>query len=175
MGVVLAFVGVAARCAGFLVDCCGTCTRPSGTYGCGVFCVLVGSAEQRGNGGCGMGKPLAGLGGVAALFTMGTGAAADVGDGGDAKTWTLTQRVGNPSFLSLPVSFSAFLLVPVNRAGVKTQMRAVGARCRAACNQLLHAGRRRAARAPASLRASAAAASCESGGIKSWRGSCWRG
>ena len=69
-----------------------------------------------------MGKPLAGLGGVAALFTMGTGAAADVGDGGEAKTWTLTQRVGNPSFLSLPVSFSAFLLVPLNREGVNTQL-----------------------------------------------------
>jgi len=122
-----------------------------------------------------MGKPLAGLGGVAALFTMGTGAAADVGDGGEAKTWTLTQRVGNPSFLSLPVSFSVFLLVPVNREGVKTQRTVVGDRCRAARNQLLHAGRRRVACAPASLRASAAAASCVRGGNGGSLGFRWRG
>jgi len=98
-----------------------------------------------------------------------------VGDGGDDKTWTLTQRVGNPSFLSLPLSFSASLLVPLNWAGVKTQSTAAGARCRAACNQLLHAGRRRVARAPTSVRASAAAASCVRGGSGGRRGSGWRG
>ena len=104
----MALVGVAARCAGFLVDCCGSCTRPSGTYGCGVFCVLLGSAEERGDVGCERGEPLERSGGGAALFKMGAAAAADVGDGADAKTWTVTQRVGNPSFLSLPVLFWPF-------------------------------------------------------------------
>jgi len=98
-----------------------------------------------------------------------------VGDGGDAKMWTLTQRNGNPSFLSLSLSLSAVLLVPLNRAGVKTERTAAGARCPAACNQLLHAGRRRVARAPTSVRASAAAASCVSGGTRGRRGSGWRG
>jgi len=51
-----------------------------------------------------------------------------VGDGGDAKMWTLTQRVGNPSFLSLPVSFSASLWVPLNREGGNTPL--MEARCR---------------------------------------------
>jgi len=127
------------------------------------------------DGSSGRGEPLAGSGGVAALFTMGTGAAADVGDGRDAKMWTLTQRDGNPSFLSLLLSFSAFLLVPLTRAGVKAQRTAAGARCRAACNQLLHAGRRRVARAPTGVRASAVAASCVRGGTRARRGFGWRG
>jgi len=127
------------------------------------------------DGSCGRGEPLAGSEVVATQFMMGTGAAADVGDGGDAKMWTLTQRDGDPSFLSLLLSFSAFLLVPLNRAGVKTQRTAAGARCRAACNQLLHAGRRRVARAPTGVRASAAAASCVRGGTGGRRGFGWRG
>ena len=136
---------------------------------------LLRSAEERRDGSCGRGEPLAGSGGVAALFTMGTGAAATVGDGGDDKTWTLTQRDGNPSFLSLSLSSSALLLVQLNLAGVKTQRTAAGARYRAACNHLLHAGRRRVSRVATSVRASAAAASCVRRGRGGRRGSGWRG
>jgi len=91
------------------------------------------------------------------------------------KTWTLRQRVGNPTFLSLPLPFLTLLFMPLNQAVMKTQRTAAGSRFRPACNQLLHAGRRRVSRAPTSVHASEAASSCVSGGAGRSRGTGRRG